>query len=97
MSACVTTVVSLPATVRETIEGRLSRAAGAPFPSNKTQICITDIVSVTAIRSKLAVVPGKISSVAVEIMLDSGSSVSLVQQQTISQDKHHNCTSSKIP
>ena len=30
-------------------------------------------------------------------MLDSGSSVSLVQQQTRSQDTHHNWTSSKIP
>ena len=36
------------------------------------------------IKSKLAVIPGKLGNATVEVLLDSGSSVSLVQQQALS-------------
>ena len=44
------------------------------------EIQVTDVITVATIKSRLAVAPGKLCDAVVEIMLDSGSSVSLVQQ-----------------
>ena len=59
------------------------------------EIQVTDIITVATIKSRLAVIPGKICNAVVEVMLDSGSSVSLVQQHVLSQA--HGWTSTKTP
>ena len=56
----------------------------SPIGPDTHSIQCSDIVTIAAIKSKLAVIPGKLGNAAVEIMLDSGSSVSLVQQQVLS-------------
>ena len=43
------------------------------------------IVTVEAIKSKAAATKGKLGGVGVEMMLDSGSSVSLIQQEVFSR------------
>ena len=49
------------------------------------EIQVTDVITVATIKSRLAVAPGKLCDAVVEIMLDSGSSVSLVQQCILSR------------
>ena len=69
--------ISLRSAVRETMWGGLCRAAGVPG-SNKPQgsQCI---VMVAAVKSRATVITGRFGGVPVELMLDSGSSISLVQ------------------
>ena len=43
------------------------------------------IVTVEAVKSKAAATEGKLGGVGVEMMLDSGSSVSLIQQEVLSR------------
>jgi len=69
-------------TIRETIWGRLRWAAGAPILNRPKEV---NVVTVAVVKSKVAVITGRLGSVPVELMLDSGSSISLVQHDVLSQ------------
>lgn len=51
------------------------------------ELQVTDVITVATIKSRLAVAPGKLCDTVVEVMLDSGSSVSLVQQCILSRTR----------
>ena len=68
---------------RETTRGHLSGAAGTPILPMSPQD--PDIVMVAAVKAKAAIVWGKVGGNTVEMMLDSGSRVSLIHQDVLSQ------------
>ena len=47
----------------------------------------TNIVTVAAVRTKAAVIKGKVGGVATEMMVDSGSSVSIVRKEVLDQSQ----------
>ena len=79
---------------RETAKGRLSEAAAPPPPPASTVSLHRSVVTV-ATTSKAATAWGKLGGFKVEVMLDSGSSVSLVWEQMLSGIKDFECVSSR--
>ena len=55
----------------------------SPIGLETCSIQCLNLVAVLTMKSKLAVIPGKLGNVVMEVLLDSGSSVSLVQQQAL--------------
>ena len=67
---------------RETREGRL-QSKGWQAPQHPLSPQDVNIVMVAAVNSKTAVTTGKIGSIVLDVILDSGSSVSLVKQEML--------------
>ena len=65
---------------RETTKGCLARAAGAPISNKPTsyQCCIC-----SSHQTQGAVITGRLGGIGVDIMLDSGSSVSLIRNELL--------------
>ena len=70
-------------------------AALSTLSSRERRCFVCNRLGHLTIKSRLAVIPGKICNAVMEVVLDSGSSVSLVQQHVLSQA--HGWTSTKTP
>ena len=66
--------ISLKSAVRETTWGRCVRQQASWVPINPKQV---NVVMVAAVKSRATVITGRFGGVPVELMLDSGSSISL--------------------
>ena len=65
-----------------------------PAPPASTVSLHCSVVTVATTKSKAATVCGELGGVKAEIMLDSGSSVSQVQEQMLSEIKNFECVNS---
>ena len=57
----------------------------APHSPISPDIQNIDFITVETVKSKLAIMPGKVCGASVEVMLDSGSFVSIVKQEVLIQ------------